>query len=429
LTAILACPLHVSVEQVEDFCAESCGVAHAVLLPSARAGICWALQAAVSSETRVIGPAYTCHAVHEAIARVGGQMHLVDVNSETFLMDQAAVASATRGHSYAIVLSEIYGHPYNAEMLKTGPAVPPLLRVFDAAMTVPDPMVFDRLDKSDFAVTSFGIGKCVYAGWGGAGLTWDRNLAKEVRRRRDAKLDKPSLMLALKRGAEIVLRTLAHSRPLYASVQKFRRRPDHLATFPQEWFTDHDFSKEWRAPSSRLDRGLVCRNVANATQLSALRRALADRYHNNLSGMPNVALPPASTLAMSHYTIQVPDQSRQLMRSSLERYGIDTGRLFRFPGYLSRGDYPATAKLSQQVINLPIDAMLSVRRVDYISECVRKCAAVTIDGPLPVQSGSDTGRGARSIASGDASRFAISGAPHALDPAIHIRTDAADGDF
>jgi dTDP-4-amino-4,6-dideoxygalactose transaminase len=77
---------------------------------------------------------------------------------------------------------------------------------------------------------------------------------------------------------------------------------------------------------------------------------------------------------MSHYTIRVPADYRGPMRQALLRSEIDTGTLFHLPSYLSPTEFPNAGKISEEVINLPLDAHLSEADVDYISECVLHCA-------------------------------------------------------
>jgi dTDP-4-amino-4,6-dideoxygalactose transaminase len=385
---ILLSPRDLSVEQVEDLCAEMCGVAHVVLLPSARAGICWALRVAVTPKTRVIGPAYTCGAVHEAMVRSGGQVWFVDVDPTTFLMDRAStIAAATSGGPHALVLSEIYGHSYDTGWNAISDSA---IRIVDTAMTVPTSEIFARLKGSDFAVSSFGIGKCVYSGWGGAGLTRDRHVAEDVRRQRNAHVGEKALALAFRRTAEIALRTLAHSRWLYGALHRFRRPPDYFPTIPATWDADRFLAAEWVMPSTSLDRRLVARNLTSGPVLHARRQALAARYSRNLAETPGVVLPPVSPMALSHYTIRVAGSSRDAVRSSLLGHGIDTGQLFRLQGYLSPADFPNTAQISGEVINLPLDASLSKDTADYISESVHKfVSGRKTPGPASLSTDSD----------------------------------------
>lgn len=374
-----------SVEQVEAAYAAVCGLPHAVLLPSARAGICWALRAAVDQETTVIGPAYTCQVVHEAMVRSAGQVRLIDTDAKSFLMDPVRLAAEQSGNC-AIVFCEIYGYPYHPRVALNHVHATPRLRIIDAAMTVPVPEIFARLQRNDFAVLSFGLGKCIYAGWGGMGLTHDDALANEVRKQRDARLQNGDLMLSLRRWSAVLLRTLAHARVLYGPARRLSNiTSGHMKTtlpptrepcvFSPGWYDNENLAQEWRLPSTALDRRLIVRNLTYSDRLSEQRLALARRYQENLSGVASIALPPPSPYALSHYTIRVSPTYRQTMRTALWRSGVDTGTYFGFPSYLSQHEFPYASRLSREVLNLPLDASLTQEDVDYISDCVIRCVS------------------------------------------------------
>ena len=374
LTTLFNRSQRISVDQLEDFYANACGVDRAVLLPSARAGICWALRAAISQETIVLGPAYSCMVVHEAMARAGGRLRLVDVSPDSFLMDPKKLVPEESGN-YAVVLGEIYGYRYDDDAGIAKGKIGPRIRIVDAAMTVPVEELFTRLNDDDFAVVSFGLGKCVYAGWGGMGLTMSAALADEVRNQRDAYLRPGDLLLSLSRWTQILVRTVAHARSLYGISQYFRSAPGDFDTLPSTWSGDVALSKEWYLPSTAVDRCLIFDNIQRRKELYDRRGVLARYYYKNLAGAAGITLPPVTPHAMSHYTILVRPQFRDAVRVELNRSGVDTGTLFRLAGYLSKDDYPNASRISSQVINLPLDIDATNTEIDYICERLIKAVA------------------------------------------------------
>jgi dTDP-4-amino-4,6-dideoxygalactose transaminase len=222
---------------------------------------------------------------------------------------------------------------------------------------------------------SFGIGKCLYSGFGGIGLSKDKNLTDEIRSRRCANLSKASLISSILRGAEIGLRTLAHARSLYRFSSKSRRPPSIFETFPADWSSDKNSSKEWHLPSTNLDRGLALYNLKHSADFYERRITLAHRYQRNLAGVAGVTLPRSSRYAMSHYTVRIPAQFREAIQAALRHLGVDTGTLYRFPSYLSRDRYPNAERIGSEVLNLPLDASLTDEDVDYVCECVIRCVS------------------------------------------------------
>jgi len=362
-----------SVEAVEDAARQACGVGGAVLLPSARAGINWALAAALGPGAAALCPAFTCAVVHEAAVRSGAQLQLIDTAADGFLMDPAALRRAAAGR-YGLVLCEVYGHPYDLDALAAGLPAPPAIRIIDMAMTVPVPALVERLRGTDLAVLSLGAGKCLYAGWGGLALTGDLALADEVRRRRDAALSTGGVTLAARRAVSILVRTAGYERAAYGVLRKlWPPVPPGPSPF-ERWRSADRAAPEWRRPSSGPDRRLARYNLEHCPEAAARRIELAARYHRNLEGVAGVVRPPASPYALSCYTVRVRPEARTNLWRYLWGAGIAADRLFEFLPYLDAGALPNTWRRASEVINLPLFERLALSDVDRIAEHVARWA-------------------------------------------------------
>lgn len=376
-----------SLRRLEEAYSQASG-SYAVWLPSARAGICWALRASVSNQTTVIGPAFTCTVVHEAIARSGGNLHLLEPAVDSFLMDAQVLAKRQSGNC-ALVLSETYGHTYDLEDLARDAASAPTVRIVDMAMSVPHPALFQRLRARDFGVISFGNGKSMYAGWGGMGFARDPVLAEEVRKIRDQLLAQGNFSLWWKRAAGIASRTVAHypsiyaftwrlwyqARPFLSRARRWRRSPAQSepaalapAQIPAAWSDDRALAPEWRLPSTQVDRGLAMWNLEGAGSFHAARLALARRYEKNLAGIKGIARPRTSPWALSHYSVRVDAGIRNLVKQRLWQAGVYTISLWTFPQHLDRQQFPNTFRTSSEVINLPLAPWMPMDRVDGVCE-------------------------------------------------------------
>jgi len=371
------------VERLEEEYAESLGVSHAILLPSARTGISWALKAAIDSSATVLCPAFTCQVVHEAAVRSGAMVRLIDAAPGGFLMDPDAVDKASSG-KYAVVLSEMYGYTYDLCRLPSAAGIAPAVRIVDMAMTVPSRVLLGRLAGSDFGVSSFGVGKCMYAGWGGMGFTHDASLAKEVRSIRESFLAAGGAWLPLKRALLVLQRTAMHQLNLYRLYRFAKALRDGLLTrqgtqaptrtgLSERWKRKDDLSAEWRLPSSPVDRRLALHNLRQSEWYCRQRLALAARYHENLRDRQGITRPPSSIYPLSHYTLRVSAAARRLVQSCLWARGVAVGTIFDFPGYLSAEEFSNASLVASEVLNLPLNVNLSVADVDYISECVADC--------------------------------------------------------
>ena len=204
----------VSQAALEKFCAAEFRVREAILLPSARSGILLALRAAGSSVESVVGPAFTCAVVHQAMQRSGLPVRLLDSEQGGFLMSADDLCKAAEGPS-AVVLCETYGLRYSLPGAALGGARPPFMRIWDMAMCIPLADDLRRLETNDVAVLSFGLGKCLYAGWGGILLAQNAELAGRVRQRRDQLLAQETRAVRLRHGLEVLASVAAHNRLLY----------------------------------------------------------------------------------------------------------------------------------------------------------------------------------------------------------------------
>lgn len=212
------------------------------------------------------------------------------------------------------------------------------------------------------------------------GFTRDGKLAAEVRNLRDSLLTRGSSLLSMKRSLGILGRTVAHEGSLYGLMRKMKqarfprkkKRKLPPSGLPRNWSGQENLSSEWVSPSTYLDRRLALYNLERADHYYLRRVNLARRYHENFEGVAGMARPEISEDSLSHYTIRVKSIPRKVIREYLWKLGIDVGALFGFPAYLPKDDYPNASRMASEILNLPLDANLSVRDVDRISEGVKR---------------------------------------------------------
>jgi len=377
IKSIFDCWNRPTVADVEEAYARAYGMPHAVLLPSARAGICWALQATVEAETRVLTPAFTCFVVWEAVVRSGGQIHFIDNQESSFLMDYTRIKQAQVGN-YAIVLPEIYGYTYDLSQIARQATTALKVRIVDMAMTVPTAEHFVRLADSDFAVISFGAGKCMYAGWGGMGFTRDAKLASNVRQIRDQSLSRPGMTLVLRRSLRMLALNVMYERFAYGALRKIKdvqrvikeRIHPHPTASSLHLNWEKPPSKEWFLPTTYVDRNLMLYNLEQAERYIERRKLLAERYERNLRGTDGLVCPETSFYTLSHYTVRVKPAVRSLLVNYLLKADIEVSTLFDFPKSLSKLEFPHANRTASEVLNLPLHTNLCFGDIDRISESV-----------------------------------------------------------
>jgi len=114
------------------------------------------------------------------------------------------------------------------------------------------------------------------------------------------------------------------------------------------------------------------------------RRELASLYHSNLSGIPDLALPPAPETEPDHFDIfqnyEIECSARDALRAHLDQCGVKTiiqwgGRMlhqFEKLGLSSRTQLAYSERLSKRFMLLPMNTSLSNDDVQYICDSTRR---------------------------------------------------------
>ena len=376
-------------EQLEDAYAKALDAPHAVWLPSARYGIFQAINIGLGLKDQVYCPTFTCHVVHQAVRQTSRPMTLVDCNSDSPLMQTSGIRHQPE---YGVVLSEVFGIRYHSPAANTflrGAG----LRIFDMAMCIPTPHDIQRLIDIDVALISFGLGKSLYAGWGGMAFTKDRHMAEELRKCRDQDLRTDSLTSALRKTTSVWLRTAAHSRPLYkfsrsAASSRTEAVSDSGRQLSSGSAPEKLQTSEWRQPATSFHLNLAAANLKRSNSFEQDRIAYSNLYrskltphtshassnhaHNNDAAL--LILPPECDDAMSHFSVRVRGNLRDELRAFLWQNGIDTATLFPFPAVADSAANPNAFRLTHEIIGLPLSNGLGEHNIRRICSLINRFA-------------------------------------------------------
>jgi dTDP-4-amino-4,6-dideoxygalactose transaminase len=172
-----------AVGQFERRLAHYLGAAGGVAVTSGTAALEVALRALeVGPGDEVILPSYVCAAPWLAVQRVGASARLVDIESETLLLDPAAVRRAATANTKAIIVPHLFGLPADlTELERLG-----IPMIEDCAHTL-GAMEQGRGAGSvgRLTVCSFYATKLLCTGEGGMVLSRDRSLLERMRRLRE----------------------------------------------------------------------------------------------------------------------------------------------------------------------------------------------------------------------------------------------------
>ena len=362
-----------STADLERKWAEALGMPETVLVPSVRSGMFLTLRAINAPDMLVVGPAYTCDVVHEAMFLSGNRLCFVDLSPGRFLMDRDAIVANGEPGS-CVVFSELYGVRYGDDVLQATRGDRCRARFFDLAMSIPDPSRLKEMQRQDVAFFSFGAFKCLCAGGGGIVCFKDRELAHTVREVRDAWLVDESLMGRLRIEAKFLLGVLFRTRWLYglAKTATTRRRSRYgLTIVRSEPMSPPSENKgtlgwEWTRPMSPLNRKIALYNLGKIESSAELRQRQAARYLANLTDYGVVSEIDEGSLPHSFFPIRVERRQRDPLVRFLIGHGVGAGMLFKFSKYLERTDFPGAVCTSEEILTLPLGEGMSLDEIDYI---------------------------------------------------------------
>jgi dTDP-4-amino-4,6-dideoxygalactose transaminase len=345
--------------------AAASGRAHAVLTGNGTTAL-WAALAALDlpDGAAVVYPTITCETAVNAAVFAGLRPVFADVDPATAAASIARLTDAARRHDAGVIVpTHIFGRVDSTAGTDAGP--PDLPRIVDAAQSAGTAAC---VGDGRAAVLSFGPGKQLDLGGGGALLTDDPVFASNVRDllstlpgdAGEAERLRGAYMLDLVRiGREHPEGTRAHADQRIASLREHRH--GYLRPVPAE-----------------LPARLTAALPARARDLDR-RRAVAWLLRDRLSGLPGLQpldLGPRQT--PWRLTLQVAT-GRDDAAAALTRAGLRTSRLFS-PVHRLFGepdaDFPDACAVADRLLNLDL-AHLGAPPAEAADRAVEALTAIT----------------------------------------------------
>jgi dTDP-4-amino-4,6-dideoxygalactose transaminase len=175
-----------AVQTFERHLRERFDLEHVALTSSGRAGLTLVLRAlrrlAKDERNEVVLPSYTCFTVAAAIVKAGLRPRIADISPATLDFDYCGLANADLTRVLAIVATNLYGLPNDMCALEKLVQRHGVFLIDDAAQAMGG-----RIDArwcgtfGDAGVFSFGRGKSLSSGRGGAVLTRSPRVARALR--------------------------------------------------------------------------------------------------------------------------------------------------------------------------------------------------------------------------------------------------------
>jgi dTDP-4-amino-4,6-dideoxygalactose transaminase len=330
------------VEEFEARFAEFIGARHAVAVSSGTTAIHLALLAAgIGPGDEVITVSFTFTASASAILHAGARPVFIDVDPVSFTMDPSQIEAAITPRTRAVMPVSLYGNPADMPAIAEIAARHGLLLLEDACQAHGASLDGRGSGAWGTGVFSFYPTKNMTTGEGGMITTDDAELADRAR-------------LLRQHG------------------MRERYRPEILGY-------------NFRVTDLGASIGLA--QLEKLPAANERRRAIADRYDRELSGVVTPQRRPNSVHAFHQYTLRVAQRDRFLAR--LAELGVGANVYYPVPvhrqtPFLEIGGQPmlpATEMLTEQIISIPVYPNLTDAEVDTIIGAVNQVAAEL--GSLP----------------------------------------------
>ena len=352
----------------EDF-SKYLGVKDCYAFNQGRTALYVALRALkLNPDAEVIVPAYTCAIVFEVILRLGLKPVLVDVNPETYNIDTELISKAVTSKTKVIVPVHLFGNPCEMdEILETAKRFD-LYVVEDAAQALGAEYKRAKVGTfGDLAVFSFGPGKSITSGEGGALAVNNTELQENVSElKNEFKMPDFNWNLMLMRN--ILAMKIFSEEHLYGAIRGHLE--ESLVKGDEEIvencikLTRHGMYSSVR-PTIKLSRMPAVSAVIARMQLKKLdainrkRRRNADELSKLLSNLTDyVQLPKISDNAVStftRYTVRLL-RKRLALAANMAKSGIDTETPYNYlPGLFKalQVEAPNARELATSTLTLP----------------------------------------------------------------------------
>ena len=292
------------------------------------------LAAGVGPGVEVIVPSFSFAATANAVALAGATPVFVDIETDYFSIDPAAVEAAITPRTKAIMPVHLYGHPSNMVAL-TAIAEKHGLQIFEDAAQAHAASV-DGVPVGAWGVAgsfSFYPTKNMMSGEGGMITTSSEEVERQARMLRN-------------QGME-------------------RRYENEVIGFNMRMTDIH-------AAIGRVQLG----KLAGWT---AKRQANAAFLNENLNGVITPPTAPGAVHVYHQYTIRVVDHNRDAFAEELSNRGVGSGVYYptpihRLPSFGLDLDLPATEQAAKEVLSLPVYPSLTDRELETIVESVNAVA-------------------------------------------------------
>lgn len=340
----------------------------AVLCGRGAAGLWAILRVFGWTQRKILLPANTCYIVLWAVLESGNIPLLVDVNPDSANLDPAALNAAQVDDAAAVIPAHMYGLPAPMEAISTWAKPRGLTVIEDAALALGGSADGKPAGSwGDAAIYSFGLGKIADNQLGGAVVTDDVNLAREVSRL----LDTTPLW-----NEHLRQQTNQWNNLYWALHQHDDQNPSLTGLYPP-LFEIYRGLTGYRLPASAWSE--LPPRLSRLEQNRQRRSQMAALYDQQLRDLPVRSLPRPDGTMLWRYPLLVEPERRNDLLAALWENGVHAATRW-YPSLrpMASALLPAVVQpptphadgFGASIINLPVDQTVSEADVLQIGRII-----------------------------------------------------------
>jgi len=377
------------VAEFEKKFANYLGVKKALAFNSGRTALYAALQTLkLNPGAEVIVPAYTCAIVFEVVLRLGLKPVLVDADPKTYNVKPELISKSITSKTKVIIPVHLFGQPCEMDEVIETAKKHGLYIVEDVAQALGAKYKKVKVGTfGDLAIFSFGPGKSITSGEGGA-LVVNNTELKENVTDFQAKLKMPDLNWNLMLVRNILAMKMFSKQVFYGAVRGHLE--ESLAKGDQEIVENclklahkgkrtnlHPTIKLAKMPS--VSAAIARMQLKKLDTINRKRRTNAEELSKLLSDTTDfIQLPRTRDYVEStftRYTIRLLKNSREILKARLLKQGIDTERPYNYLPALFKALHvvaPNAAELAKSTLTLPNHPLVKTPDIIKIADTLSK---------------------------------------------------------
>ena len=375
------------IREFEQDLANYLGAQEALAFNSGRTALLTALKALdLKPKTEVLVPAYTCAIVFEVILRLGLKVVPVDVDPGTYNINPDRVSKVTTPRTEVIIPIHLFGQPCRMDEILEIAKKHSLFVIEDVAQALGATYKKRKVGTiGDMAIFSFGPGKSMTSGEGGAIAVNNSQFRDKVTELQE-KLQTPDLNWNLTVARNIIAMKTLSNPSLY---RRWRERVDDSLLRGDEAIVENCVNSAQHGQSAELNPTVrmakmpaVSAEIARIQlrkldNLNEKRRTNAAELNSLLGELYDLLATPRTDGDVEHtfsrFAVRILKGSREgLMRRLLER-GIDTEKpYFYLPKVLEALDAkpPVALALAQSALTLPVHPQVESSDLTYMANAL-----------------------------------------------------------